>query len=154
MAADTVEVYPAVDRPVAVPAEVVLEACREYRAYQMHQDGVSWAEIAEIEGYPSPSSAQSTVRRYLQEGQVLVADWSKAEMLAIHIATLRKMRAVAMKGALEGKLPAMAMVRDLIMDEIKLLRIDEEVGTGGVRTVVVDGDEATYTAELARVAAN
>ena len=153
MAVDEVEVYNGADRPVAVPAEIVLAAQREYRAYQDHQNGLSWAEIAEKENWPSAAAAQSAVRRYLAEGEVLVERWTKAEMLSIHIATLRRLKAKAMEGAMEGRLPAIAMVRDLIMDEIKLLRLDEEVGTGGVRTVVVSGDEKTYTARLVEVAA-
>lgn len=151
---DKVLVFQGEQRPVAVPEEIVLLAQRPYRAYTAHQKGVSWLEIAEIEGYPTATAAQADVRRYLSEGQALVSDFTRSELLTMAVEQLRKLRSCVWEDAMDGKLPAVKLARDLIIDEVQLLRLNEttaEEATGG-RTVVVSGGNDHYITTLERVA--
>ena len=150
MSDDNVMVFRGPDRPVAVPEEVVLSAQREYRAYLAHQKGMSWAEVAEREKYPSADAARFDVRRYLTEGRALVTEWSRVEMLHIELARLDALQASIWDAAVGGKLPAVALARDLIMSRIKILKLDEAVDEDETRarTVVVYGDTDSYSAAL------
>lgn len=151
----TVEVYPGAERPVAVPAEIVLEASREYRAYLAHQQGKNWAEIAVQENYATPTAARESVRRYLAEGRVLAQDYTKAEMLALEIATINKMQASIWDAAVAGKLPAVAMVLNCVGMRMKYLRLDEDNDMADqARTVVVHAEDGAYLATLERVASS
>lgn len=147
---NVISVFRGPDRPVAVPEAVVLEAQREYRAYLAHQSGLGWAEVAEQEQYPSAEAARQDVRRYLTEGKALVTEWSRSEMLSIELARLDTLQAAIWDAAIGGKLPAVALARDLIMTRIKVLKLDEAAGEDETRarTVVVMGDTASYSAAL------
>jgi hypothetical protein len=138
------------ERPVAVPEMVVLEAQREYRAWQHHQGGKSWEQVAAIEGYPTAAAARQDVRRYLTEGRALVTEWSRAEMLAVKMAQLDTLLASCWDAAIGGKLPAIALAADLVTKQIKVLRLDEAGAEDETRarTVVVLGDEESYTKAL------
>lgn len=150
----TVQVYPGVDRPIAVPEEIVLEAQREYRAYIAHRSGESWAVIAEREHYASPAAARASVTRYLREGQILVEEYTKAEMLALEVARLNALQAAVWDGAMEGRIPAVMTARTIIMDRVKLLKLDDEADNNDLRarTVVIMGSGEEYSAALQRVA--
>ena len=149
-----VEVYPGAERPVAVPAEIVLAAQKEFRAYEAHQRGEAWDVIAIREGWPSANAARAAVRRYLTEGQVLAEDWTKAEMLALELAKLNRLRAAVWDSALEGKIPAVAMARQLTLDRIELLKLKDQADEDeqAARTVVVLGSEDDYVSTLQQVA--
>ena len=141
------------DRPVAVPESIVLEAQRPYRAYQLHLSGKSWDIVAAEEGYPNGDAARSEVRRYLTEGRALVSEWTRHEMLAIELARLDALQAACWDAAIGGKLPAIALARDLIISRIKVQRLDEVGDEGDVkaRTVVVHGNEDNYVTTLERL---
>ena len=143
-------VFPGSDRPVAVPEVIVLAAQRPYRAYKAHQSGKSWDEVAEQEKYPSAQSARADVRRYLTEGRALVTEWSRAEQLAIELASLRALQAACWEGAMEGKLPAIALAKDIIVTRIKVLRLDEASTEeeDRARTVVIQGESESYISAL------
>jgi hypothetical protein len=141
------------DRPVAVPESIVLEAQRPYRAYQAHLAGKPWSVVATDEGYPSGDAARSEVRRYLTEGRSLVSEWTRQEMLAIELARLDALQAACWEAAIGGKLPAIALARDLIVTRIKMQKLDEigDEGDTKARTVVVNGDEVSYVTTLERL---
>lgn len=146
-------VFPGVDRPVAVPQEVVLEAQRPYRAYQAHEKGLTWEQIAAVEGYPSGRSVREDVRRYLTEGRALVQEWSRAELLSIEMARLDTLQAAIWDAAIGGKLPAVALVRDLIVTRIKMQKLDEtaDEDSSKARTVVIMGETDDFQAALTKV---
>lgn len=130
----------------------MLEAQREYRSYLQHQKGDSWALVAQTEGYPSADAARLDVRRYLTEGRALVTEWSRTEMLSIELARLDTLQAAIWDAAIGGKLPAVALARDLIMTRVKILRLDEAATEDETRarTVVVHGDSISYSETLER----
>lgn len=145
------------ERPISVPADIVLAAQREYRAYLAHQSGEGWDTIAVREQWATPEAARAAVRRYLKEGGVLASNWTRAEMFAIEIARLNALQTAVWEGAMEGKIPAVAMARQIIRDRIELLGLDQETDDAGLkaRTVVVYAeDEESYIASLASVVTN
>lgn len=140
---------PETGRPVAVPEEIVSEAEREYRAYLLHQRGKTWHEIAMAESYldaqnnPSGSIAAAAVQRYLDEGRAVVANFTRAEVLATEVAVLRAMREAMWDGATVSKKPTHVMAvlatHDRMVKVFRLDQADEDDMT--VQTVVVPSED-------------
>lgn len=146
-----VQIYrnPETDRPIAVPEDIVTEAEREYRAYKSSLRGKSWQQIAEEESYldergvPRGSIASAAVKRYLDEGRAVVANYTRAEVLATEVAVIREIRSAMWEGATTGRKPSHAMVvlatHDRMMKAFRLDQADEDDVT--VQTVVVPSEE-------------
>ena len=135
-------VFRGVDRPIAVPKEIVLSAQKEYRAWEAHKSGKPWDVIAAEEDYPSAAAARQAVHRYLREGRALVTEWTRSEMLAVDVARIEALLSYTWPGAEAGKIPAIAMAHNLVMSHIKTLKLDEVVDEDAdkARTVIVMDD--------------
>lgn len=142
--------------PVAVPSDVVTLAERAFRCYRLRLSGVSWADIADREYYPSAAAAAADVRRYTAEGAALVTERSLMEMMQLEVARLDALQAAIWDAAVRGSLPAIDMVRKLVMDRARLVGIDGEKLASSTaqqgRTVVVHSDDGSYTRDLRRAA--
>lgn len=139
--------------PIAVPEDIVEENDRTFRAAQMQLQGASWKAIALAEGYVDANAAKSDVKRYRDEATALLTEHSRKDLLALEVARLDALQAAVWQQAMKGHLPAVNVVRDLIMSRIKVLQLDQpsqEEEITGPRTVVIPHDDDEYAAELQR----
>lgn len=138
-------------RPIAVPAEIVTEAEREYRAYQLHIGGMDWNEVALAEGYPSASAAAASVKRYLDEGRAVVQDFTRKEVIAAHVGRLMALRAAFWEEAITHKKVSAGMfllnIEDRWTKAFGLDVPDSEDTT--VQTVVVPSEDYVEQLRLA-----
>lgn len=145
-----------VGQPVAVPERTVLENDRTYRAYQLHERGKSWAEVAVHEGYDNARQAMYEVQRWLDEGRALISERTRRDMLQTEIARLDRMQDAIWDDAIKGKIPAVREVTNLVITRIKVLKLDEmredEEQITGPRTVIVPQDDGGYLEVLQGVA--
>lgn len=141
--------------PVAVPLEIVREAERPLRAYELKQTGLSWREVALQENYPDGDAARRDVARYLKEGHSLVADFTKKELLELNVSRIETLIRACWGGALAGNPQLIGQAHGLIMSEVKLLRLDtdsgEDEGDGKGGTVIVPPDDEGYSRALERI---
>jgi hypothetical protein len=143
------------NRPVAVPHEVVIESERPYRAYSLALGGLNWEQVALQEGYPSANAARLDVKRYLDEGRSLVQDLTRKQLLERELSRLDLLQSAVWRKAMEGNLPAAGTALSIVRERIKLLRLDEDIRDDDetlTGTVVVGGDESTYTRQLEQAA--
>jgi hypothetical protein len=142
--------------PVAVPTDVVTAAERAYRCYQARIGGMSWNEIARVEGYPTPAAARYDVDRYLSEGSALVVEKSQREMLTLEVYRMDALQHAVWPGAMAGHVPSATLAMNIVMNRAKLVGMDpDKMENRGdqVRTVVVvPPDSAGYLAALQRAA--
>jgi hypothetical protein len=142
-------------QPVAVPAQIVAESERPYRAYEKHTQGYTWEQVAEAENYPDWRAAKMDVLRYLEEGRALVEDFSRKQLLEREIARLDMVMALAFPYAQKGSAPHMNIILGTIGSRAKLLRLDQDVrdddDTLQGRTVVAPADPEEFMTALARV---
>lgn len=142
------------DAPVAVPREVVLASERPFRAYELHQSGLTWEAVALQEDYPTGAAARADVQRYMREAGDLVKDFTRKELLITHLAALRKLQSACWNQALEGNLPAIAQAHSLIITQTKLLRLDQDTrddDPGKSGTVIVPAGDDEYSATLKKI---
>lgn len=144
------------NEPIAVPIEVVTAAERAFRCHQLRLSGMTWEEIAIAERYPTAAAASADVRRYMEEGAALVMERSASEMLVLEVQRLDALQHAIWDTAIAGSLPAVDMVRKIIVDRAKLVGLDAEKiashNSQEGRTVVVHSGES-YTDDLRRAAA-
>ncbi len=142
-------------QPVAVPEDVVTEAERPYRAYKLHMQGASWAEIARQEKYADAGAARYDVKRYIDEGKALVTTHTRRDQLQMEVARLDYAQSIAWQQMETGHLPALKEVVNIIMNRSKLLglaeMVEDEGGAEGPKTVIIPSSE-DYEAELRRAA--
>lgn len=148
---------PETGQPVAVPTEVALMAERPYRAWHLHQAGLTWREIASQEGYADARAAQYDVSRYMQEGAALVADHSRRDLMEVEIARLNTLQATIWPQAMKGHLPAVREVMNLGITRVKFLEmiaaIPQVSDTGMDQgTVIIPGGDSDYITTLQQVA--
>jgi hypothetical protein len=138
-------------RPVAVPAEIVEAAERPYAAYQLHLRGYSWREVAMEMDYLDERAARADVKRYLAEGQALIADTTRVEMLELEVQRLNALQSAVWPAALAGHLPSVNAALSIVVQRAKLLGLDQmaEVEAlpgeqAGARTVIVPAEPGGY----------
>jgi hypothetical protein len=143
------------ERPIAVPNGVALISERPLRAYELHQAGHTWESVAGVEGYPSGAAARGDVRRYMEEAGSLVADFSRKQLLEIELAKLLALQKACWASAMGGNLAAIGMAASLVRDQIRLLRLDQDVrddpSAPGAGTVVIPEDEGEYSRSLQKL---
>lgn len=145
---------PNTGRPVAVPDEIVSQAEREYRAFKMSRAGKDWHEIAIHEQYPSAQAAAAAVKRYLDEGAAVVADFRRTEAISMEVARLNALQSAFWDAAQAGDTKAGALVFNIIMGRVKLQKLDvliSEDEATQARTVVVASDDG-YADSLREIA--
>ena len=142
---------PETGRPIAVPDEIVTEAEREYRAYKLHVQGLTWREIADREHYPNGGAASEAVKRYLDEGRAVVGSFRRPEVMAVEIAVLRAMRAALWDDATLLRKPAAVMAILGTVDRmVKLFGLDTaDEADVTVQTVVVPSEDYIEQLRLA-----
>jgi hypothetical protein len=137
--------------PIAVPSDVVTAAERAYRCYQLRVGGKSWEQVAELEKYPSASSAKYDVDRYMEEARALVVEASQKEMLTLEVHRLDALQDALWLNAMSGHVPSAGMCMNLIMNRAKLtVEFRERVGADAdhARTVVVPVENDGYLQAL------
>ena len=144
--------------PIAVPSDVVTAAERAYRCYMSRVAGMSWAEIATAEGYPTGASARYDVERYLSEGKALVVEASQRDMLILEIHRLDALQHAVWPGAMAGHVPSVTAALAIVNSRAKLVgldpdKLDDAAAKAARNTVVVPPDDAGYIKALQRAAA-
>ena len=137
--------------PIAVPEEVVTAAERAYRCYKARVAGVSWAQIAEDEFYPSAGAAKYDVDRYMAEATSLVVESSAREMLTLEVHRLDALQNSLWLSAMTGHVPSAALVMNIVMNRSRLVtEAAERLGAAGdtARTVVIPHQEDDFLAGL------
>lgn len=146
---------PITQRAVAVPDEIVSEAERDYKAYQLHRRGKSWTEIAQDGLYESADAAAASVKRYLDEGRAIIQELTRTEIIATEVDVLRAYRDSLWDAATGGSTKAV-MASLAIHDRwVRLFGLDQaEAGDAAVQTVVVPSEEFIAELRLASEAAD
>lgn len=144
-------------KPVVVPSEVASAAERPYRAYKKKLDGMTWADIAQEEGYPNQQAAAVDVRKYLEQGKALVTDYSRQQLIEIEADRLDKLQRAIWGLAMQGDLPAVAMSLKIMAHRAKILGLEADQRAGETSdarpvTIVVAPDSESYMAALERMA--
>lgn len=137
--------------PIAVPQDIVEENDRTFRAAQMQLQGASWKAIALAEGYIDAAAAKADVKRYRDEAMALLTSHSRQELLALELARLDALQAAVWGQAMRGHLPAVNVVRDLIVTRVKIMQLDQpspEESVTGPKTVVIPHDDDNFAAML------
>ena len=143
-------------QPVAVPSDVVTAAERAYRCYMDRVAGMSWAAIAQREGYPSAGAAQYDVQRYMEEAKALVVEKSQRDMLALEVARYDALQHAVWPQAMAGHVPSVMAVVSIISKRTDLVGLDpdkmNEAAEEARRTVVVPTDPDGYIEAMQRAA--
>lgn len=139
--------------PIAVPTEVVTEAERAFRCYQLRVGGLSWAEIATLELYPSAGAAMYDVNRYMAEAKALVVESSAREMLTLEVNRLDALQHALWANAMTGHVPSVTAALSIIVNRAKLIGLDpDKMNDVAARTVVVPQDDDGFLAALKTLA--
>jgi len=134
--------------PVAVPQEVVAAAQAVYKAYLDKVAGMSWDLVAFNHHYPTAAAARSDVERYIKEGAALVTDQSRQIVMELEVARLDALQIALWNHAMEGSVPAVSEVRQIIKTRADLVRSMDEKDADPTRTVVIPVSPGEYTAML------
>jgi hypothetical protein len=145
-------------QPVVIPQEVARVAEQPYRCYLMHEQGMSWRNIAEIEGDGlTGRQVQAMVTRYLDEGAALITDFTRKHLMNLQLNRYERIIAVHYPKMLEGSIASAGLMMNAMREEIRLTRLDQPVldsddATTSQRTVVIPADTEGYSAALERAA--
>lgn len=145
----------ATGEPIAVPADIVTEAERAYRCYQMRIGGMAWSEISILENYPSPGAAKYDVDRYMAEAKALVVEASARDMLTLEVHRLDALQHAMWDAAMAGDTRSGSLVMGIIINRAKLIGLDPEKmadDADRARTVVIPMEEQAYMAALQKAA--
>lgn len=143
---------------VAIPKEIALAACREYRAWEDHEAGIDWAMIAAKHDYPSAEIARRSVGQWLKESKALVMDYTRREMIGVQNARLNALLSFVWPAAKKGSIAAVNSGVGIVMSQSKLNGLlefrDDDEEASGPRTVVIPHDDAGFTQALESVVAD
>lgn len=142
-------------RPVAVPHDVAIANERPLRAYELHQGGLPWAEVAVKENYPSAQAARMDVSRYMEEAGSLIRDFTRKQLFELQLSKLLRLQAACWPAAISGNPAMISQAHSLILSQNKLLRLDVDVRDdedSQGNTVIVPNDDEGYSRALERVA--
>lgn len=156
---------PSTEAPIAIPAEIVAEADRVYKAYQDNLEGKTWTAIyLEARGtanaWESPQAIAATVQSYLDRGRIVWGDFTANEMLAVKIAQLDLLLSKIMGKAMSGTMTAVSEARQIITKQIVLAgwaapaREDANTGRPTALVGMVRDGEGNYVADLKLVVDN
>lgn len=120
------------------------------KALELRQRGKSWFQIAE-----TLKTSEVAVRNMASESIAFAADLvstaTRQELLAIEMGRLDHMQDSLWDDATAGDTRAVDSILRIITLRSKLLGLDEQVQTGPVRAVVVQGVTEEYVAALAAI---
>lgn len=129
---------------------VPLSGNKEYHAYQLHLQGMSWPEIAEKVDYANGPTARVQVRAYLTRaaGEMEVA--RKAEILETEMARLDALQSAAWPDAMLGDVKSIGAVLAVMKHRATLLGLGEGNLADATKytTVVIAGSEEEYIRAL------
>jgi hypothetical protein len=112
-----------------------LAAMRRHRAMQLIAEGKTYREVAAELGYSNPGTVHRLVGKAMREYEHEAVE----EHLEAEVARLDALQASAWDRAMSGEIGAMRLCRQLILDRVKLRRLDEvDLAPTKARTVVVD----------------
>lgn len=137
--------------PVSVPSEVVEAAQVVYRAYLDKIAGLSWELVAYNHHYPNAGAAKADVERYIAEGASLVSDHSRQALLELEVSRLDALQVALWNSAMDGSVPAVSEVRQIIKTRADLVRTADEKIADGTRTVVIPMSQGDYTSTLRQI---
>jgi hypothetical protein len=139
--------------PIVVPTAVATEAERAFRCYGLRVEGMSWAQIATAELYPSASAAMHDVKRYMEEAKALVTEHSQREQLTLEVNRLDALQHAVWANAMTGHVPSAAFAMNVVMNRAKLVGLDpDKMADATARTVVVPVDDDGFLAALKTLA--
>lgn len=147
--------HPVSGAPTVIPRELALQESRPYRAYCDYLGGEKWEVIAEKYDYVDARAAQYDIKQYVEGARSLYNSLTKHQAKALMMARLEALMNAAWGKANEGNLPAINTARQLVVDMIKLGKLDEladEESEDGPRTVVIEGSEEDFVAGMERAA--
>lgn len=145
--------HPETGAPVVIPREVALQESRPYRAYCDYLSGVGWEVIAERYEYVDARAAQYDIGQYVESARSLYNQLTVHQRKALQLARLEHLMNASWESATRGSLPAINTARQLIVDMIKLEKLDqveEDDPDGKKQTVIIDGAEEDFVAGLER----
>lgn len=142
---------PVTGRPVGVPAEIVSQVERAFRAYQLKLKGMSWESIALQEHWDSGEACAAEVKKYLDEGRTVMAGFKRLEVLALELARYDAMLEGLWDSAVSGKVPAVMAALAISKQRVAVLGLDQPSEDDAITpTVVVPTEE--YLAILKKAA--
>lgn len=126
--------------PVVVPDDVATHNDRVYRAYKMHLEGTSWADIAQREQWVTPVAVRAEVARYVREGAALLQEWTAKELVVLEVDRLNKLQEAVWPRAMAGDVQSVKSVLDIIRMRAKLTGLEALSDTpAAAMTVVMAG---------------
>lgn len=141
-------------QPIAIPDEIIAENDIIYRAYLKHRQGLSWDQIAYLDGWDSPTVCAAHVKAYLKAGASIWGDLNREEALAMEIARLDFLQTKLWDKAANGNVAAIHEVRGIIRDRVEYRQLgktpeEAEGGDAGKTPLtLIRGSDGTYAADL------
>lgn len=148
---------PATGTPIAIPDETIAEHDIVYRAYLKKRQGLSWEQIAYLDGWDSAQVCAAHVKAYLRAGEAIWGDMSRTEALAMEIAALDFMQTKLWAKAENGNVAAIHEIRGIIRDRVEyrqLGKTPDEAGAEGEQPTLtlIRGTDGAYAQDLRKAA--
>ena len=143
--------HPDTGAPTVIPRELALAESRHYKAYCDWLGGEKWEVIATRYDYADARAAQTDIGLYVESARSLYNSFTKHQAKALQMSRLEALLQFAWGGATKGNVQAISTARQLVIDMVKLDKLDEledDPAGKGPATVVIGGGEEDYTRQL------
>jgi hypothetical protein len=129
----------------------VLKGDKGEQAYELKKQGYSWAKVAEVVGFSSPSSAFHEAKRYLTKIGVTKSQAEREEVLELELERLDSLLNAVWDQAMTGDTKAVDSALKVINTRAKLLSLDQLTAvqtTVTNNTVVIPSSREEFIATL------